>query len=288
MFRFQCTVCLGSDSLSVHKWIRTGEKLMEEGSFRKAGIFFEKAFFQTEDSEWKARLLIKKSECLMADSSFADASRVLARISYAGLSDSTAVLARKKAALAAYMNADFSLAESHLLQAVSLIADSSLTCHLLPLYAMVLNEQRKWTEAKQILARYISCSVPAPDRLALLEKLSRVYSPESFPALKDPEKAKKFSTLLPGLGYFYAGAWQEGLWNVGLQGLGLGLTGAGIFYHYYFTSAFVSITIFQKFYSGGINRSVYHAKKWNYEKSREFNGRARDFILALMQKEKAP
>ncbi len=261
---------------------------MAEGSFRKAGIFYEKGYFLSDDSELKAKILIKKSDCLLSESSFAGASRVLSRISYSGISDTIIVLARQKSALAAYLNSDFRLAESHLLQVTSLVEDSSLTLKLLPLYALVLNEQQKWTEARQLLGRYIRRSINSGEKELVLNQLDELYGPKTIPRLKDPEKAKKLSTIFPGVGYFYAGAWQEGIWNVTLQGLGLGLTGLGIFYRYYFTSAFVSITIFQKFYSGGINRSAFHARKWNYEKSRDFNGQTRDFILALMQKEKAP
>lgn len=269
--------------------MREGELLMTSGQYQKAGIFFERSFFEAENQEYRAKALLKKADCYLALSAFGDASRVLSRIPYAGLGDTISVIARQKSALAAYLEGDFPMAESQLVQALALIEDSSLTQHLIPFQALVLNEQQKWVEAKSVLQTYLN-RLPITDEERKIQRalIDKQYDRSNIPKLKNPEKAKMLSTFLPGLGYLYAGNWSEGIWNVGLQALGLGLTGFGIFYQFYFTSAFVSISIFQKFYAGGITRSAFHAKKWNYEKSLAFNQESKRLILNLLKTEKAP
>jgi hypothetical protein len=175
------------------------------------------------------------------------------------------------------------------MQALALIEDSSLTLHLMPFHALVFNEQQRWAEAKSVLLRYLErLSLPEDEKKKWKQSIGNQYETKKIPRLKNPEKAKMLSAFLPGLGYLYAGNISEGFWNVALQTLGLGLTGVGIFYGYYFTSAFVSISIFQKFYAGGINRSSFHARKWNYEKSRDFNLACKNLVIDLMKTKKAP
>jgi hypothetical protein len=161
----------------------------------------------------------------------------------------------------------------------------------MPLQALVYNEQRRWKETSQVLDRYIRRmrELKSEENIDIREKeILQQYSDELIPQLKNPEKAKMLSSVLPGMGYLYAGNVSEGIWNVALQAAGLGLTALGILNGYYFTSAFISISIFQKFYNGGISRSAFHAEKWNYEKSKVFNDAARIIILRLMKKKQAP
>lgn len=269
--------------------MREGELLMASGQYQMAGIFFEKCLYETDNQEIKAKALMKKADCCIARLAYSDASRVLSRFPYAGLGDTLSVLARQKSALAAYLSGDFPQAESQLMQAISLVDDSSLTLHLISFQALVLNEQQKWEEAKAALHTYLLRKpMSEEERRMKIQLIDKQYDKRNIPKLKNPEKAKMLSTFLPGLGYLYAGNWSEGIWNVGLQALGLGLTGVGVFYQFYFTSAFVSISIFQKFYAGGITRSAYHARKWNYEKSQAFNKANKDLILRLLKTEKAP
>jgi tetratricopeptide (TPR) repeat protein len=289
MCRFLCTACLGNDNLSARQWLAEGDRLFEEGNFQQAGICFEKGFFESETPRIQALALIKKSDCYLAREAYSDASRVLSRMPYSEIGDTLAVIARQKSALAAYLGRDFSLAESHLMQALALIEDSSLTLHLMPFHALVFNEQQRWAEAKSVLLRYLErLSLPEDEKKKWKQSIGNQYETKKIPRLKNPEKAKMLSAFLPGLGYLYAGNISEGFWNVALQTLGLGLTGVGIFYGYYFTSAFVSISIFQKFYAGGINRSSFHARKWNYEKSRDFNLACKNLVIDLMKTKKAP
>lgn len=289
MCRFLCTVCFGNDSLRVNQWLREGDRLFAEGQYKEAGIYFERGFFFSENPRIQALALMKKSDCYLAREAYSDASRVLGRMPYPELGDTLSVMARQKSALAAYLGSDFPLAESHLLQALALTEDSSLTLHLLPLQALVLNEQQKWTDAKAVLLHYLQrLSLSGEEKNKWKQLIENQYETKKIPRLKNPEKARMLSAFLPGLGYLYAGHISEGFWNVALQTLGLGLTGAGIFYGYYFTSAFVSISIFQKFYTGGINRSSFHTRKWNYEKSREFNEAGKTLVLDLMKTKKAP
>lgn len=229
-----------------------------------------------------------KADCYLMQNDPQKALMALMRIPYNGLSDSLMIAGRQKTALAAYLNKDFALAESQVMQALAFAEDSLKAYHLLPIQLLALNEMRRWPEAKSLLVRYIKATnLPNDQKQAALATAEKLYQPKNYPIWKDPEKAKRMSMFLPGLGQLYSGHVGEGVLNVAFQTIGIGLTAVGIYYRYYAFAGLIGLGWFQKFYSGGVNRSAFLAEKYNYEKSHAFNAAIRQEVLPLMHKKKA-
>ena len=246
-----------------------------------AGIGYDQIAYLSGENIIKTKALLKKADCYLARKEFAKAEIVLSRIYYADLNDSLIYFARYKTALASYLNSNFSEAESQVIQAKSFINDSGLVYQFYPLYVLILNESKKYQEAKEVLIAYATYLVKDTlQKKIILNEIDQQYQLSKIPKMKDPEKAKKLSMFLPGTGQLYAGYFWEGALNVTLQLAGLGFTGLCIWKKYYFTGAFVGFSIFQKFYGGGMNRAQFLVEKRNYIKTRTFNDKVKNYLLA--------
>jgi hypothetical protein len=250
--------------------------------YQLAGIHFDQIAYLAFDNTIKTNALLKKADCYLERKEFAKAEIVLSRIYYADLNDSLIFNCRFKTALASYLNSNFGEAESQVIQAKSFISDTNLVYQIYPLYVLILNESRKYEEAKHALIAYVKHHVKdSLSSLKLIKEIESYYQLGKIPIMKNPEKAKKLSMFLPGTGQIYAGYFWEGALNVSLQLVGLGFTGLCIWNKYYFTGAFVGFSIFQKFYGGGMNRAQFLAEKRNYVNARKFNDNAKNIVMSI-------
>lgn len=260
--------------------IKKADSLFQAGQYQLAGIGYDEIAYVSGNNIIKTKALINKADCYLARKEFAKAELVLSRIYYADLNDSLVFMARYKTALAAYLNSNFGEAESQVIQAKSLISDSSLVYGIYPLYVLILNENVKYEEAKKVLINYVNHTIQDSIQKAIvIHEIGEYYQESKIPKLKSAEKAKKLSMFLPGTGQLYAGYFWEGALNVSLQLVGLGFTGLCVWKQYYFTGAFVGFSIFQKFYGGGMNRAQFLVEKRNYIKTRTFNDAIKNYVL---------
>jgi len=259
---------------------KNADSLFQTEQYQLAGIAYDQIAYLSGENITRTEALLKKADCYLIRKEFAKAEIVLSRIFYADLNDSLIYLARYKTALASYLNSDFGEAESQVIQAKSLINDSNLVYQIYPLYVLILNESRKYQEAKEVLKTYARYSIKdSLQRRIIVQEIDLQYQNSNLPKLKNPEKAKKLSMFLPGTGQLYAGYFWEGALNVTLQLAGLGFTGLCVWQKYYFTGAFVGFSIFQKFYGGGMNRAQFLAEKRNYISTRKFNDGVKKYML---------
>lgn len=259
---------------------RKADSLFQNKQYQLAGIGYDQIAYLSGENTVKTNALLKKADCYLARKEFAKAEVVLSRIFYADLKDSLIYLARYKTALASYLNSNFGEAESQVIQAKSLLNDSNLVYQIYPLYVLILNESRKYQEAKEVLKSYARYTIKdTMEAKLILQEIEFQYQDSKIPKLKNPERAKKLSMFLPGTGQIYAGYFWEGALNVTLQLTGLGFTALCIWQKYYFTGAFVGFSIFQKFYGGGMNRAQFLAEKRNYTSTRLFNDTIKKFLF---------
>lgn len=273
-----CTFLLGGFSIShaQNKGIfNEPDSLYAIKQYDEAFVAFERICYFSEDGLKKTEALYRKAECLKQLKRFNEAERCLNRIDLSELPDSLSFKIRYQAALNAYLGSHFTDAESYLTQLFFYIPDSNLTTKALPLFALVLNELQKWNEAKEIFMKHHSNDSLTANILAL-------YNPKNTPKLKNLEKAKLLSTLIPGTGQMYAGYFWEGLGNASLQVVCLGFTGVAIWQKYYVSSLFVGYSTFFRFYQGGVVRTEYLVNKKNYELTRRYNDKLKTEILKVM------
>jgi hypothetical protein len=259
---------------------KRADSLFHSQQYQLAGIGYDQIAYLSGDNILKTKALLKKADCYLVRKEFGKAELVLSRIYYADLNDSLVYSARYKSALASYLNSNFGEAESQVIQAKSFINDTILVYQIYPLYVLILNENRKYHEAKGILKAYVHYAIDdTTEQRLVLEEVELRYQESKIPKLKSVEKAKKLSMFLPGTGQLYAGYFWEGALNVSLQLVGLGFTGLCVWQKYYFTGAFVGFSIFQKFYAGGMTRAQFLVEKRNYIKTRTFNDSVRKYLL---------
>lgn len=271
----------GNDSLFVATMERMGDSLHSAGQYRDASLAYEKAIYFNTNLVSKANLSLKRAQTLKQISSFDIAEQTLSRVDLSILSDSLIYQVKYNAALCAYLNADFSVAESHLIQLIYFGRDSTRLHNCYPLYALTLNELNKYDSAKVYLSKYVARAYLPGDETGKLrmKEIDSLYATKSHPHLKKVRKAKIMSLFIPGLGQMYAGYWGEGITAMTCNAIFLGLTGVGVYYKYYITSVLYSYTVFAKFYSGNLSRVEYLVKKRNYRVEKNYHMALKQNIL---------
>jgi hypothetical protein len=170
---------------------KRADSLFQSQQYQMAGIGYDQIAYLSGENIIKTKALLKKADCYLARQEFAKAEIVLSRIYYADLNDSLIYFARYKTALASYLNSNFSEAESQVIQAKSFINDSGLVYQFYPLYVLILNESKKYKEAKEVLIAYANYLVKDTlQKNIILNEIDQQYQISKIPKLKYPEKAK--------------------------------------------------------------------------------------------------
>lgn len=276
-------LCAGfSTNASNNSIFHLADSLRNAGLYEIAAIEYERVYYSSDNAAIQAQALILKSECLKNLEKFELAEKCLSRINYSQLNDSLTFLAHGQTALCAYLAGNFANAESQLLQMKHYVKDTAKVKQSLLIYALVLNELHKWDEAKFKIFEWIDFFVAnEADKESLKNDFEKLYHKKNQPKIKNPQKAKVLSSIIPGSGQMYAGYWGEGAANASLQGLALLLTAYGIYTGFYFTAGIVWFGLFQKFYAGAIMRTVYLTEKRNYQKTRKYNDDLKKSIVLL-------
>ena len=280
-----CTfLCAGFliKSSSAENISKEADSLFLAGKYYPAAVEYERNAFLSANNSARTIALLKKAECFKQMENYSEAEKTTARIIYTNLSDTLLTAARYQSALCSYLAGDFSNAESQLLQMHSFIKDNSLTKNSLPLYALVLNELQRWSEAKEKIMMVIDgTEIQSAEKDTLRKKINKLYAPENYPHLKKLLKAQKMSAFLPGLGQLYAGYFWEGAASAFLNVASLGLTGYFIYAKLYITAATIGTSVLSKFYMGGSNRLEYLVAKKNYKLLRGYNDELKIIVVKM-------
>ncbi len=137
-----------------------------------------------------------------------------------------------------------------------------------------LNESGNWVGCKIEMTKYIllNDSIKRKEVQAL---------PESY-KYKDPDKSKRLSAILPGLGETYAGYPVKGITSLVLNAGFLAFTGYNIYAGYYVTSVSLGVFPFLKFYKGGKRLSVILADRHNEKESDKIKSQFRKEIDSIL------
>ena len=263
----------------------SAEEAFRKGDYYGASIAYERAGYYAASNADKTASLLGKAECLKMLQRFDEAEQVLNRVNYEGMDDTLSYQSRYQTAFCAYLAGHFTNAESQLQQLYYYNRDSSITRAALPLYALILNEERRWTDAHQKLRVAIEgASLNASEKDSLFHLVDDLYQPEQFPVLKSVNKAQVLDAIIPGLGHTYAGYFWEGTASFGLNLAALAFLGYNIYTRYYISSFTVGTTIMQMFYVGGMNRAEILVNKHNYESKTRYNERIKNDVLLIQSR----
>lgn len=272
MLLFSVTANCSAKNVSAIK----ADSLYAAGQFADAALLYEFEAFRTGDYNLYAEWIYRKSLCLKQNKDFEKAAKCLKRINLTSVPDSVIYCIQYQTALNYYLNKEWSLAESELVMMPRVSGISSVNKEIL--YILVLNELRRWDEAREHLAVLTNERV-FNDSVATCLKSS--YETK-IPKMKNKEKAEKLSTFLPGTGQIYAGYFWEGATNIAIQASLVGLTAYGFYLKYYLSSGLAGVSLLQKFYLGGVSRAGFLAEKTNYLRTRKYNDELKRVIVPYL------
>ena len=282
---FGFLLCVYSlDARDSLRYFSYAEGLFREGRFPQAAIAYERAGYYGSGPADRANAMLGKAECLKKLQRFTEAEESLLRIEYGGIGPELAIRAREQTALCGYLAGHFSQAESHLQQLFFYHTDTALTWKVLPLYALILHEHGKWSEAHGKMRTWLSKAVDVRSRRDSLSlALEEQYQPSRYPRMKEVRKAQRWNKILPGAGHAYAGAAGEGLASFGLNLASLSFIGLNLLKGYYYTTFTVGGMLMQMVYSGGIERGGQLAEIHNTRARLQFNQELRAFVLRMYE-----
>lgn len=278
-------LCAGLSSKAQVASDRTDDVAANYNAWEQRALALEFAAYQSEQNSDRITALLQKSVTEMSAGQTEKAYRTAQRFQFFDISDSLQYEARYQLAFSAFLNKDFEGCESQLLQIEQFLPHMALKTY--PLYALTLNEQRKWDEAKVKLQRWVeeSFAEPSQVRESLRNQIESLYDTKNYPKLKNERHAETWSTILPGTGQLYSGYIFDAAFTALMVASGLGIIAYGVLVaKYYVTGAIVGYGFFQRFYAAGIKRSIYLAEKRNHKNLRKFNEPLRQFITGLPEK----
>lgn len=279
------SLCAGLSSKAQETIGRIAGIDANQGTWEQRALALEFAAYQSEQNSERVNALLQKSITEMGAGQTEKAYRTAQRFQFFDISDSLQYETRYQLAFTAFLNKDFEGCESQLLQIEQFLPDMSLKTY--PLYALTLNEQRKWDEAKMKLTRWVdeAFSEQGHVRDSLLNHIESMYKVKNYPKLKNKRHAETWSTILPGTGQLYAGYIFDAAFTALMVASGLGIIAYGVLVaKYYVSGVIVGYSFFQRFYAAGIKRSIYLAEKRNHKNLRKFNEPLIKFITALPEK----
>lgn len=277
---FLCSAFLSSAQTA--KSIDVPGSLMAAGQYRMASIEYERVWLESGNKIVSANALLGKAQALKQLGQFENAEHVLYRISHDSLPDSLSYIVRYQLALCMYLQGKFAQAEDVLDQMYFTIDDSLLTAPSLMLYALSLNEERRWDEAKEKMMRMITCSgLDSAAADSLINVVETMYDPQNYPRLKNVKMARVLSMILPGSGQVYAGSAGQGIVSMILNAAAITFTVYSFNVGTYFTAAGSAFSIFGRFYSGGGRNAEKTALKKNYERSKVFNEQLKQKVVIV-------
>ncbi|MBN8702914.1 MAG: hypothetical protein J0M08_07605 [Bacteroidetes bacterium] len=251
--------------------------------YSDAVVAYERLAYQSETSIDFDKSLLKKANCYKQLGCYPEAEATLSRLVFTEISDTLAAECRFQLALCSYLNSNFNLAETQLLQLKLDVTNPALTLNSELLHILILNEKFKWSDCKlhiQSIVKNYQLSSAMKD--SLLSLLNNEYADKKLPKLKIPGRAENISVFLPGMGHVYSGYTKEGIWSSVFNLSGFAFTGLLVYNKYYFSSFTIGTGLLQMFYVGGIRRSKFLAEKRNDVIKKEFNSRVKIKLTPLL------
>lgn len=256
------------------------DSLYHAQQFYRAAIAYQKLEFFSSTETAKVNARLRAADSYKWNGQYQEGIATLQVINLSDAADSLVFKVKHQSALMSYLLNDLSQASAFIEQLNYLVKDSAYTYDAMLLHALILNDQYKWNEAKEKL-KQLNKHIYTNNQLVYnrnIKVIDSLYATTLQPRLKDPDKAARLSTFLPGAGQFYTKNYGEGIFSFMSLAVTAGVMVVGVVYQYYFTSIFVGNLLIAKFYQGGVKRSEFLANKYNYKKAKIYNEQLKNFV----------
>jgi tetratricopeptide (TPR) repeat protein len=189
------------NATSISPEFSKADSLFEHGEFIEAATYYEWINYFEEEKTIRALAQIKRIDCFMQLDQFEEAQFYAEKISLINIPDSLAFIIRFKRSINAYLAENFNEAKSHFIQLKFYHPKKVYEPESFYLNILILNELREWENAKSEFIDWIEKSNQQQAiKDSLLNIVNQLYYAKNIPKLKSIEKARLFSSLVPGSG----------------------------------------------------------------------------------------
>ncbi len=257
------------------------DSLFEAGNWFEAGIAYERIYFWSERPGERAAANLRKAGALKQQGEFSRARRDLQRSLGFGLPDSLAAEVLYQLALCAYLEGDIRSAESFLLQRKHR-HPGERTTDIYLLEGLVMLELQRWDALREHLLTWLgTLPVGSESAAGIVDDFDAIMASPGPPTLRDPERARLWSTFIPGSGQLYAGSAGWASLNLLSQLTALGGFGLLAYNGYYVASVVMGLGPFQSLYFGGIRQAGNLADRNNKSRQESFRAALGTFLLEV-------
>ncbi len=276
---FCCVISFSGSSQSIDSLFRLADLYYQDGKWDRAVLLYEKINYLSDSTPQKYNAIYRKAICYKKIKEYGKAFDELQQIVPAYVDDSLGMLVLYERALNSYLAANYAEVEACYYIWKSLSFDSNQYLNaLIWLRLLAYNESQQWDKAYQLLNEYF----PIQGNDSDLQRLYQLY--QEPPKLRNPEKARILSSIVPGAGQLYAGYPGEAVYSFLLNASMLTLS-AVLFYHKYYLTAWLGgLGLLWRFYSGGSRRAYELCKQKNLLNTTNYNHQLSRVIVSLMKK----
>lgn len=252
---FLCATPLTDASANDKGLMHKADSLFGEGMYFQASIAYERIIYHSTSPVERVRANLGKTEALKQIGDFSKARNDLRRSLMFRGDDSLRLEIMYQMAFCAYMDHasdDAYISLMQLKQNFGLRGQQRLYL----LEALVLSDLGRWEELRDHLQAWlIDFEADSLMVQQTMKAYDEILKEGLYRADRDSEKARLWSTFVPGAGQLYAGEPGWGALNAFSQLAGLAGFGLLAYNGFYVASAVVGLGAFQAFYFGGIKQA---------------------------------
>ena len=253
---FLCaTPSTDASEAAVAGMMRKADSLFANGKYFEASIAYERVFYHSSSTLERVQANLGKAEALKQMGDFSKARHDLRRSLVFRGNDSIRLELLYQIAFCDYMDGAADEANITLMQLRHAFGQLRQQRVYL-LEAFVLSDQGSWDALREHLQSWLidfeADSLTVQNTMLAYEELLERGLPRMS---RTPEKARLWSTFVPGAGQLYAGEPGWGALNAFSQLAGLAGFGLLAYNGFYVAGAVVGLGAFQAFYFGGIKQA---------------------------------
>lgn len=239
-----------------------GSSLFSQGHLTRISNYdsliveIERDVFDANNDTARFKTLLYKAQVQKAHHHYEASLVTLHRLDYLPEIRRLSSLHRYEQALVSYLSADFDLAARYYENLTERKPSQSFLDSTYWLHCLIQNQLGHWEQGKAVLKRY-------SEAMALSIDADSLYELIDTNKMRSPATASLLSVILPGLGQTYAGYPLQGLMSLILTA---GATAYSVLHFrdgYYLIGGLSSISLFLRFYGGGIRSAAFFAEQKN-------------------------
>ncbi len=235
--------------------MKHADSLFSVGSYFEASVEYERVYFESGSANTRVIANLRKAGALKQIGAFNKARRDLQRSLIFRGNDSLRIEILYQVAFSAYMSGMMLESNSMLLQIRNNFGQV-VQNRIFLLEALVKVEMQQWGDLREHLIAWIDAfSGDNHKKNEILSEYDVIFAGSDWDSEKDPDRARLWSTFVPGAGQLYAGEPGRALLNAFSQLAGLAGFGLLAYNGFYVASIVAGLGSFQSFYFGGIKQA---------------------------------